>query len=524
MATKIPKITLILFIAFLLRFWNISRIPSLNPDEAALGYNAYSLLETGKDEHGIAWPLHFKSFGDYKPGGYVYLAMPFVKILGLTPFAVRFPNLIFSLLTIYVLYHLVLLLTNNYLLSNLTAIVLAVNPWHLQFSRGAWESSTALFFIVLGIYFFYKFIVAPKSIYRYLFLLPFIASLYIYHSARLISPLIVFVLFLLNFKLLISLSKTLILPCLLALILTIPVFISFLNSGGTTRLGGVGLMADKGPLSRSEELLNHHNNVKLINRAMHNRRVLYALSWLEKYTSHFNLNFLFLNGDEVPRSKNPEMGQLYLIELPFLLIGIFVLLKHQSSKALKYLVISLLLISPLASSLTFQAPSALRALPMVIPLSILIALGLNYFILWLLKIKAWKFFVSWLLFLGYCFSIFYYLDSYYNHAPSRYSFAWNRGFSEIIPLIESEKNNYQNIYLTNKYDQPYILYLFYAKYDPSKIQSQIKLTPVDQFGFSTVEKIDNITFKIPSQIPPGSLVIDASDFQLSGESFKIYNK
>lgn len=518
MATKIPKITLILLFAFLLRFWNINRLPSLNPDEAALGYNAYSLLETGKDEHGIAWPLHFKSFGDYKPGGYVYLAMPFVKVFGLTPFAVRLPNLIFSLLTIYVLYHLVLLLTNNYLLSNLTAIVLAVNPWHLQFSRGAWESSTALFFIVLGIYFFYKFIVAPKSFYRFIFLLPFIASLYIYHSARLISPLIVFVLFLLNFKLLISSSKQLILPCLLAFIFTIPVFISFLNSGGTTRLGGVGLMADRGPLSRSEELLNHHNNVKLINRGMHNRRVLYALSWLEKYTSHFNLNFLFIEGDQVPRSKNPEMGQLYLIELPFLLIGIFVLLKHQSSKALKYLVISLLLLSPLASSLTFQAPSALRALPMVIPLSILTALGLSQ----VLSIK--NFTIKLLIYLSYFLFIFYYLDSYYNHAPIRYAFAWNRGFSEIVPLIESEKNNYQNIYLTSKYDQPYILYLFFSKYNPAKIQSQIELTPVDQFGFSTVEKIDNITFKIPSQIPPGSLVIDASDFQLSCESFKIYNK
>ncbi|MDD3999261.1 MAG: hypothetical protein PHR98_04155, partial [Candidatus Shapirobacteria bacterium] len=416
------------------------------------------------------------------------------------------------------LYHLVLLLTNNYLLSNLTAIVLAVNPWHLQFSRGAWESSTALFFIILGIYYFYKFIATPKSIYRYLFLLPFIASLYIYHSARLISPLIVFVLFLLNFKLLISSSKKLIFPCLLAFILTIPVFISFLNSGGTTRLGGVGLMADRGPLSRSEELLNHHNNVKLINRGMHNRRVLYALSWLEKYTSHFNLNFLFIDGDQVPRSKNPEMGQLYLIELPFLLLGIYILLKYQSSKALKYLVISLLFISPLASSLTFQAPSALRALPMVIPLSILIALGLNH----VLSIK--NFTIKLLIYLSFFLSVFYYLDSYYNHAPSRYSFAWNRGFSEIIPFIELQKDNYDHIYLTDKYDQPYILYLFYSRYNPFEIQNQIELTPPDQFGFSTVEKIDNITFKIPDEIPSGSLVIDASDFQLSGESFKIYTK
>jgi len=515
MVTKIPKILFILLFALILRFWQIDRLPSLNPDEAALGYNAYSLIETGKDEHGISWPLHFKSFGDFKPGGYVYLAIPFVKVLGLTPLAVRLPNLIFSLLTIYVLYKLVLLLTLDFRLSLFSSFVLSISPWHLQFSRGAWESSTALFFILLGIYFFYKFIASPKSIYRYLFLLPFIASLYIYHSARLISPLIVLVLFLLNFKLLISSSKKLIIPCFLALIFTIPVFLSFLNSGGTTRLGGVGLMADTGPLSRAEELLNHHGNVKLINRAMHNRRVLYALSWLDKYTSHFNLNFLFINGDEVPRSKNPDMGQMYLIELPFLFLGLYSLLKSQSSKALKNLVIIFLLISPLASSLTFQAPSALRALPMVIPLSILVALGLSE-----VKNKILIIFI----FFSYLVSGIYYLDSYYIHAPQRYSFAWNRGFSEIIPFIESQKNNYQNIYLTDKYDQPYILYLFYSKYDPVKIQSQIKLTPPDKFGFSTVAKIDNITFKIPSEIPPNSLVIEAADFQLSGQSFKINTK
>ena len=49
--------------------------PALNADEAAFGYNAYSLVETGKDEHGNAWPIHFQSFNDYKPGFYFYLVL-----------------------------------------------------------------------------------------------------------------------------------------------------------------------------------------------------------------------------------------------------------------------------------------------------------------------------------------------------------------------------------------------------------------------------------------------------------------
>src|SRR5574344_1679999 len=152
---KIP-IIIVLIIAFLIRGINLWSTPALNPDEAALGYNAYSLIQTGKDEHGASWPLHFKSFGDFKPGGYVYLALPFIKIIGLTPLAVRLPNLILSVLTILFLYKLILLLSKSNALALLSAVVLTLSPWHIHFSRGAWESSAALSFIVIGTYFFFK--------------------------------------------------------------------------------------------------------------------------------------------------------------------------------------------------------------------------------------------------------------------------------------------------------------------------------------------------------------------------------
>ncbi len=41
----------ILLIAFFLRFWRLDTYPALNADEAAIGYNAYSLIQTGMDEH-----------------------------------------------------------------------------------------------------------------------------------------------------------------------------------------------------------------------------------------------------------------------------------------------------------------------------------------------------------------------------------------------------------------------------------------------------------------------------------------
>lgn len=521
---KILKKTIflaILVVAFLIRFIDLNRTPALNPDEAALGYNAYSLILTGKDEHGASWPLHFKSFGDYKPGGYVYLAIPFIKLFGLTSLTVRMPNLILSLLTILFLYKLVLLFTKNYLLSSLTAFVLAVSPWHIHFSRGAWESSTALSFIIIGTYFFFKSI-QEKFIKNFtLFTIFYVLSLYIYHSARLIAPLLALSLCCLYFKFLIKKLPQIIIPIFLAGLLAIPVLFSFLNNGGTARIGGVGLSADPGPASRSEELLNQHSGVKLINRIIHNRRILYLISWGEKYASHFDLNFLTITGDEVPRSKTPEMGQIYLLEIPFLILGIVFTLKTQSfSSKTKIFLFLFLFISPIASSLTFQAPSALRALPMVIPLTIFISCGIYYFFSLIHESKIMNL-IFILFILVYSYSIAYYFDSYFFHYAKRYPFAWQYQFDQLVPYVETQKNNYQNIYITDKYDQPYILFLFFSKYPPQKIQSQITLTQPDKYGFSTVLSYDNYHFgKINwSQIPDDSLVI-TSDEDIPQEPFK----
>lgn len=527
------NIILVLLVALFLRSYKISSTPAINSDEAALAYNAYSLLETGKDEHGISWPLHFKSFGDFKPGGYVYLGLPFIKFLGLNTLAIRLPNLILSIISIYFFYKLINLLSTKEL-AYYSTIVLALSPWHIHFSRGAWESSTALSLTIIAIYLFYSYILNHKSsIFLFLSVLFFSLSLYTYHSARLITPLIIAFLFIQNYKTLTNSKflKNTIFALILAVIIVTPVAISFLNSGGTTRFGGVGITADLGPLWRANELLNHHGQpTTLLNRIMHNKRLLYLLSWLEKYSSHFTADFLFINGDEVARSKSVEIGQFYLFQLPFFLLGLYFSTKTKH-KLLKNLTFFLLLITPLASSLTFQVPSALRALSMVIPLSIFIGYGID-------KIIKFLNHTSYILILvAYLYSLAYYLNSYFILYPKMYPLAWQYSFDQVIPIVEENKNKYESVYFTNKYDQPYILYLFYSQYDPQKLHPQIQLTPPDQFCFSTVSKIDNINFSIPptDQIPSNSIIF-ASDENISlnvnqvinfpngSPAFKIYTK
>src|SRR3989344_5210772 len=91
----------IIILAAILSLYKLGEVPSgLYQDETAIGYNAYSLLETGKDEHGVSYPLYFKSFGDYKLPVYIYLTAFSVKTFGLTGFAVRLPSAVFGILSV----------------------------------------------------------------------------------------------------------------------------------------------------------------------------------------------------------------------------------------------------------------------------------------------------------------------------------------------------------------------------------------------------------------------------------------
>src|SRR3989304_6317172 len=107
---KIKKyyLLIILGIAIVLRLWKLGSIPpSLTSDEASLGYNAYSILKTGRDEYGQFLPIIFKSFGDYKPGLYVYSTVPFVAFFGLNEFSVRLPSAIAGVIAVWLLYKIV---------------------------------------------------------------------------------------------------------------------------------------------------------------------------------------------------------------------------------------------------------------------------------------------------------------------------------------------------------------------------------------------------------------------------------
>lgn len=488
--TKKIILILIIVLAFILRFYKLDSYPALNADEAAIGYNAYSLIQTGMDEHGNSWPIHFQSFNDYKPGLYFYLALPFIKVLGLNERAVRIPNAFLGVATIYVLYLLTKKLFIDERLSLISSFLLAISPWHIHFSRGGWEVNTATFLIVTGVLFFVYGL--KNSIFYLLSCVFFVLSLYTYHSARVIVPLLGMGLLLIYWKDLeiIKNLKSYIPYIACFILLFTPLVIDLTKTGALSRAKGVGLFADIGPINRINEQRGEHDDLNSpLVKILHNKYVSYGIRFVDNYTRHFTGEFLFMTGDGIQRNKVPETGVMYLFDILFLGFGFIFIFKNFNLKSKAYrLILVWLLIAPIASALTFQSPNALRSQNMIIPFTIISAIGLQYLLNKKMKIVNW----SLLIVIVWCATRYLYM--YYNFMSKEYPFSSQYGVKELMQYVNDNKGKYKDIVITDRYDQPYILYLFYAKIDPAKFQKSHILTTPDQYGFSTVRDFDKLHF------------------------------
>jgi len=489
----------ILLLAALVRLTALDRFPSgLNADEAAIGYNAWSLLQTGKDEHGVSWPLVFRSFDDYKPPLYFYLTLPFVRFIGLNVWAVRLPSAILGVASVYLLFLLIKeLFPEEKKLPLISALLLTLSPWHIHFSRGGWEVNVALFFILLSLLSLIK--ACQKPIYIFLFGFSSVAALYSYHSARIILPLLVLSLSLVFFKDTIRLFqlprlKFTLVSLVVSLALLLPLASQMLSKEGQSRFSGVSVFSDEGPLWQALELRRNHEKETFFVKLIHNRYLSYSLRIAKNYLSHFSPRFLFVTGDEIARSKVPGMGQSLVVLFPFFALGLISLLKINTPG--KKLILLWFLISPLAAALTFQAPHALRAQNMVIPLTLITALGVASVFAYLAqlhKIILSCVLVLFFLILSYDFA--YYYHAYFLHYPKELPFAWQYGFDQIAAYTKENYDKYDKIIISDRYDQPYILMAFFLQYPPQTLQKELVMTPRDKFGFSTVRQFGKFEFR-----------------------------
>ncbi len=459
------KIFLIVLLAAVLRFYALGRVPSgLVNDEAAFGYNAYSLLKTGKDEFGEPWPIVFRSFGEGKLPVYVYLTMPSVAIFGLNEFAVRLPSALLGVGTVLIVS----------LWSPIAGLVLATMPWHIHFSRAAFEANAALFFITLGTWLWLK-----KR--RRTSLASFILAIFTYNAARLFVPL--------WFGYLAWQKRQ------YKLLVALLVFwgLLFFIKPELGRFEGISLFNHQSGVAQrlEQKFAETFGQPFILARLLHNKPVEYSWDFMRRYVSHFNPDFLFFSGDPIrPRYRVPDTGQLLWFSLPFLVIGLYVAVRKKQWPILVWL-----LLAPLPAAITFETPSAIRSLFMTVPLAVLIGLGIA---------QAKKFWPL-ILVLG-SFNLVSYLDAYFVHAPVHQPYEWQGGYKELVRTVNRLMPNYDKALITDSRGTAYIYFLFYNAYDPALWQQQSKaaVTQKDKFGFSSIDHLGNLYFvgeKCPAKIP-----------------------
>lgn len=476
----------IILVAFFIRIYNYD-YPPLLWDEAALGYNAYSILHTARDEYGQFLPLIFKSFGDYKPGLYVYLTVPFVAMFGLSSLAVRLPSIIFGSLLPLLAYFTVKKYHSNKILPLLFAVIIALNPYNIHYSRGAWETNILTFELLfasslfLGKKYFWSSII-------------FGLTLFTYQSGKLASLLLISVLVYLNYTKDYFKKDFLIKFILPLIIFSLPILYGLMFQHQGNRLEVVSLFSYPRNFEEQNIIINEGSQFDF--HLFHNQAIYFIRNFFTRYFNHFSPQFLLTQGDwQASRHSAPYTGVLLFPSVLFLLIGIFFYLANSKKDLLSQTFLLWLVLSPIPAALTRDTLQATRIMNFSVPLCYFTALGIISVLKYFKKNKFIYLSIQILIFLSYSISFVYYADLYLNHMVKKSPADWLYGYRQAIQYVIDNSQNH-TVYFTPFYGQPYIYYLFYNQYPPQKYQQQANLVS-NSVDTGTIQKIDNIIFDTP---------------------------
>jgi 4-amino-4-deoxy-L-arabinose transferase-like glycosyltransferase len=447
-------LVLVLALAAVLRIYDLRNFPAgLYCDEAGLGYNAYALAKAGIDENGERLPLYVWSFGvSYKNPVFIYAATIPITLFGLDEFSVRLTAALFGFGTVLAMYFLGRALFDRRV-GLLAALFLAVCPWHLHFSRIAFELISFPFLFVVGFALLVRFVRGGRTLPAAL--LFFSLCVYAYAIANLFVPL-----FLLGFallhagQLLSRMRETLL--ALAVVVATLAPAVIFLGQHQTS---GTLYFRRTTFLDASQDWRTQ------LDRFVHN------------YQEFFSRSFLIDNGDPLVRHSLRGFGELHSIYVPFLLLGIVVVALRRERTS--QLILWWLVLYPVGPSLMTEIPSASRAIIGAPVFCLLAAIGFDALVRVLDAIAArlprFRFVrllavTAGLAILGlqtarYVRAYFLYYPLY--AAPSTAGFQF--GYREMIHYMESQRHDYDDLLITmSQANQPHIFTLFYNRIDPRR--------------------------------------------------------
>ena len=458
---KFGKVALLLIIIGLggfLRFYKLSEIPGgFYVDESAIGYNAYSLLLTGKDEYGKAFPIFLRSYGTFPSPLYTYLTTIPIKIWGPTEFSVRFLSAISGIVLILVVYLILgqLNIFKNKAIPLIATFLFAIIPWSIFFSRGAYEANLAFLLTLISVYFLTRSEKNPFFLIIAFALASF--STWAYQAQRLIVYVLLpgFLFLHLGKRIRDYFSKEVVLAVLVFLVIQAPQVLLLRSPAFSLRASG---------LFYKEALVEQSQKIPLP------RYLSIPLSFSREFfaqgISYFSPRNLFWEGDADSQRGAPELPPFYSwMAIPYL-AGLLVFLSRLREKRIK-LILLLMVSFVLPASLTKDPFSTLRALPLSFPLLVVISLGIDFFF----SVKNKK--LSYMILIFFVLTSFVYLwRSHFVLLPKERARLWGYGYKQLVKKIEESPETH--FVIDQERTKPlYIQFLFFTKFPPEEYQKLV---------------------------------------------------
>ncbi len=525
MKNKLYKLllTFIIIVTFFFRFYNLSSVPpQATVDEVSIGYNAYSILKTGKDEYGTKFPILLRAYDDWRPALYVYLVIPFIAAFGLDIVSVRLPAVILSTFSVVAIYFLLKELFKNSKvrleirsfklgIPEIATLLLAISPWHIYISRLGHEVNASFAFLIFGLLFFFRF-VNKRKWNLYLSAVFFALSFDSYQSTKLVAPLVLLVLGGLYLKRLIANKKTVIIAAIIGFIITLPILSTSFDQNALIRFRATNLLAYSVDFFENQRARIGEDKARkdLLGTVFDNRKVAASLLLSKAYLSHLDPQWLFLNeGSE--QFKAPSLGLLYLFELPLIVLGLLFITRIGIDAKNIIFILAWAAIAIIPGAITTGYAHPMRIFSILPIPQIFAAIGFIYFLNLIRKFRITILATSLFLLILFVLGFFH---SYFTLVPRELSQHFQYGVLNALSYAKNNETKYSRIVVSNRdrLFESYMFYLYSHKIDPVKYQVQ---GGTRSGGFAEEHKIDKYEFgSIEDKIYPNTLyVINPNEFK-----------
>jgi 4-amino-4-deoxy-L-arabinose transferase-like glycosyltransferase len=522
--------------------------PGLHHDEACNGYDAYSIMLTGRDHHGHFMPIAIEAFGDYRPPIFDYSLVPLIAAFGLKPWVVRLGAALWGIVDLGATVGLAGLIA-GWPAAAAAALIGALSPWHIAFSRFGQEAIAGSATVTLAMLCFFGWLGRRKTLYLIASAILFGLSLYSYSVAKVFTPLMIgLIAVLYRRELGQEWRKALIALGVIAIIAAPEIALTMKHRAEMqARYNQMSLF------NYMEKCPGCAPMVISPNDSIPAKVELFSANW----AGYFTPSFLFFTGDRGDHWSllHPRgFGQLLPEQAPLILIALVALAGARRRRSVLMLVGWLALAAipaaltvpsgawqpepgpptpfalmehpvanvPLTPGLLFSHPESRRDILAMTAWTVLSAVGCVTLIELVSSSSALTTIVAVLIATGAIFHGARFVRAYFRDYPIEAAPYFQYGMEQAIAQTRKLGGDNAPVFITNRMEMPYIYVLFFDRYPPDVFQHE----PVDYVPgepgsslYAGVSHFDRYWFGNPQwryRVLPNGVFVFPRDQDVSG--------